>query len=261
MAVISVPPIVPLSTYWSHKRIASEIRMTLNELDNERLWDLTLRHHINRALAQIVELLSISNDPFYGEVWDCVLDADPTIRTGLPYTITLGTYIGRLWRIRELYLQWYGNCAEVSIQKMAGLTTDLNTQWFKSVAYVQQGNQLLVHVGKQLVSPSPDFDSGVALPAEYPVTSSSLFKLYVYRNPEQDDYSTNPSTGFDKLIDLPDRHINVLVNLCNKMVLEQLGKQVPVDVEAAIQQLLQGVNNAPTADAAFQQQRAQTSQL
>lgn len=249
MPVTLVPAIVPLST-WTHQRVASEIRTTFSELDNERVWDLTLRHHINRALSQIVELLQVSNDPFYGEVWDCVLDTDPTTRTGLAYTISLNAYIRRLWRVRELYLQWYGNCAHVTVQKMAGLTTDLNTEWFKSVAWVQQGNQILVHVGKLLVPPSPDFDGGVALPNEYPITTSSLFKLFVYRNPEQDDY-TDGAGGWAKYVDLPDRHINLLLMLSSKMMLEQLGKQVPVDVETTIQQLMQGVNNAPVQEQQF----------
>ena len=76
MPVILVPPITPLSQHWTHERVISEIRTTFNELDNERIWDLTLRHHVNRALSQLVELLNISNDPFYGEVWDCVLDTN-----------------------------------------------------------------------------------------------------------------------------------------------------------------------------------------
>jgi hypothetical protein len=260
MAVILVPPIVPLSQHWTHERVVSEVRTTFNELDNERVWDLTLRHHVNRALSQLVELLNISNDPFYGEVWDCNLDTDPATRTGLPYTISLAQYIGRLWKIRELYLQWYGNCAHVTVQKIAGLTTDLNTQWFKSVAWVQQGNQLLVHVGKLLVPPSQEFDSGIASPQEYPVTATSLFKLYVYRNPQLDDYSNSPTTGFQKFVDLPDRHVNLLVMLAGKMLLEQLGKQVPVEVEATIQQLSGGINNAVPQEQQFNTLKASTPQ-
>lgn len=256
MPVIAVPPIVPLSQAWTHQRVASEIRTTFNELDNERVWDLTLRHHINRALSQLVELLGISNDPFYGEVWDCNLDTDPAVREGLPYTITLGAYIDRLWKIRELYLQWYGNCAHVSIQKIAGLTTDLNTEWDKSVAWVQQGNQLLLHVGKLLVPPSPDFDGGIASPREYPITSGSLFKLFVYRNPELDDY-TSGAGGFTKFVDLPNRHMNLLVMLSGKMLLEQMNKNVPIEVEQTIQQLSQGVNNAPVQEQQFNLSRPQ----
>jgi len=252
MPVIAVPPIIPLSQAWTHRRVVSEIRTTFNELDNERVWDLTLRHHVNRALSQLVELLGISNDPFYGEVWDCNLDQDPTTRTGLPSTITLGAYIDRLWKIRELHLQWYGNCAHVNIPKIASISADLNTQWDKSVCWVQQGNQLLVHVGKLLVPPSPDFDpGGLASPSEYPVNDTSLFKLYVYRNPELDDYTNNPTTGFEKFVDLPNRHINLLVMLAGKMLLEQMNKQVPIEAEQIIQQLSQGVNNAPVQEQQF----------
>lgn len=249
MAVTSVPAIAPLSLSWTHKRVVSQIRILTNELDNERVQDISIRHHINTALSNIVELLNLSNDPFYGESWNCALDNDPSVRNGFPSTISLSAYIGRLWKINELFLQYYGNCAQVSLQKMHGIVTDLNTQWDKSVAWCQQGNQILVHVGKLIVDTNLDFESGgLALPSEYPITNTSEFRLYVFRNPQLDDYT---DTGLNRLIDLPDRHMRLLQLIVQKMVLEEVNKNVGIDIESAIVQLQREINNAPQTEAQF----------
>lgn len=239
MPVVAVPALIPLSQHWTHQRVCSEVRTGLNELDNERVWDLTLRHHVNLALSSVVELLNKSNAPLYGEVWDCRLDFAPAVRTGLPNEITLAAYIGRLWKVKSLYVQWYGNCVEVPLEKLTGLTTDLNTQWEKSIAWCHQGTRLLVHVGRKLVPPTPEFDAGgLALPDEYPITTTTAFRLYVHRNPALDDYSEG-AEGWTRFIDCPDRHVRLVTVLAQKMVLEQLGKDIPVTIEQTIGQLTQ----------------------
>ena len=83
MAIVTLPSIVPLSSSMRIMDIVGHIRALLNELDAQRIQDMSIRTHIRVATSHLAELLSVAKSPEYGITWKLSLEGSPTPPTHL----------------------------------------------------------------------------------------------------------------------------------------------------------------------------------
>jgi hypothetical protein len=243
-----------LSVIWTHERLVSEVRTATNELDNERVQDSNIRNHINVCLSNIAELLNLAKNPIYGISWQATPDytgvgfppagkppipfIDLTIPCSLevnnqPWTTTLPTTsqftpYSLLWEINRLgygYQDPLGNsysmhnCQKLSQEEIMHLNTGSNMQATQHISWNHHGGSIYLWIGQEVIAPNE-------------------FWIFGYRNPIMDDlkdYAT--SVTWRKPIDLSDRYIRLLLLMSQKMVLEQVNKQIDPAMEQNIQSM------------------------
>lgn len=261
-----------LSTIWTHQRLVSEVRTVTNELDNERLQDSNIRNHINVCLSSIAELLNLAKNPIYGISWQATLDFDgsgspPSGQPPIPYidltvpvalqvngqawTVTLPTTAvftpySLLWEVNRLGFVHVGtsamhNCQKLSQEEIMHLSTRSNMQATQHISWNQHGGNIYLWIGQEVTTPTE-------------------FWLFGYRNPILDDLKDAAvSTTWAKPVDLSDRYVRLLLLMAQKMVLEQVNKQVDPAIEQNIQSLTAQITSQIVQETQFAEaQRVKT---
>lgn len=236
MPIVSLNTPTALSSAWTPARLIHYIRSLVHELDNERIQDADIRTHLNDAVSYVVEALSLALSPHYGIQWGAKIDAAQT--TGSPTSISLVTVAGglvpiqHLARVIRLTCENYGECTEMMLEEIITLSTDLNTKFQQSVCWVWHGEEILVYVG-------PRLRTGI--------TETSSFTVWGYRQPVMDDLlPPTQSQTLHTQIDVPNRVVPLVRALGQKACLEQLGKAIPVEVTALINQMLGNTSKQST---------------
>ena len=274
MPVVAIPPIVPLSSYWTPQTVIGEVSVLVDELDNERIQNANLRTHCNLAITHIVELLNMAQEPWYDVIWEIALEATthfngcpwvnlatpviptaitpdtgqrlpqltPSITTGAVVPSNLIRKVDRISAARSAAQVsagtanvWTGNLRKLDMRELTEqMNKQYNTQYRQSICWSQSGNGIFVLQGAQITT------AGTA-PADY--TTPGTLILYGQRKPALDNLAGEnvAGTGFTQLIDLPDQHMRLLVLMVQKMALEQLSKQVPPDLDGQVAQLSQQI--------------------
>lgn len=253
-----------LSVVWTHERLVSEIRVATNELDNERIQDSNIRNHINVCISNIAELLNLAKNPLYGISWEATPDYNgvglpPAGRPPIPYidlsipvalevngqpwtttlpnTAVFSPY-SLLWEINRVGFVNQGsiilnNCQKLSQEEIMHLSTRTNLQATQHISWNQHGNMLYLWIGQE-------------------VTPPSQFWIFGYRNPILDDlkdYAT--SVTWRKPVDLSDRYVRLLLLMAQKMVLEQVNKQIDPALEQNIQSMTSQITSQIVQETQF----------
>lgn len=74
MPITVIPSLTPLSTSWLTRDLVSHVRALVNELDNQRLQNQTIRANIKSATSHVAQLLATHKHPEYGIAWRFVLE-------------------------------------------------------------------------------------------------------------------------------------------------------------------------------------------
>lgn len=243
-----------LSVIWTHERLVSEVRTATNELDNERVQDSNIRNHINICLSNIAELLNLAKNPIYGISWQATPDGnvplphiDLTIpaslevngqpwTTNLPTTATFTPY-SLLWEVNRLgFINTGGvmnNCQKLSQEEIMHLSGRANMQATQHVSWNHHGGNIYLWIGQE-----------VPTPTEY--------WIFGYRNPILDDLKdAATSITWRKPVDLADRYVRLLLLMAQKMVLEQVNKQVDPALEQNIQSMTAQITNQIVQETQF----------
>ena len=282
MPVVEARAITPLSSMWTVARLIAEIRTLTNELDNARIQDTTIRNHLNSALTNIADLLNSAEKPDYGVVWRANLEA-AAHPTGLAW-IDLSTPVSvvatnawergfnqnsfvassnmipssHLWGLSYVTAKaaasgqndptkvWKGNCQSVSISEVATLDTGLNDQYRQSICYHHHGHDVLFHFGSQITSAPNMAPDNTNTYYERPKD----FNIWGYRQPLLDNLEPESSatSSWKKYVDLPDKHMRLLLLFGQKMVLEQLKKEVDSGIEQQISTIIQQIQGTVQTD-------------
>lgn len=238
-----------LSAGMTIQDLVSQVRTETNQLDNTRIQDKQIRQYINIALSNVAEMLTASNDPFYGIQWTGTLDDDPDSPTALPNWIDLTTAVGGevpqriLRKVNKLNCAGYGNCAKLELPEIDTVAQGTNTQWNQSIAWCHHGGLLYVFVGSEILS-------------ALSIDQTTVFRLYGVRQPQLDDLLF-PSTSatYTQPVDCPDRHMRLLALLVERSVIGALGQDIPIHLDNAIAGLTRNMNTTNQEEAAGAVQR------
>lgn len=260
--------LVPLSSGWTHKRIVTYVRLLTNNLDSKVVDNELLRMFVNASVTQIAEMMSISNSNEYGVLWEAEREASKvaqldwidlstavaqtgaTADTGertyaTPDGVLAGTFvpmnildcIERVTAIKStaqsgVTTVWTGPCTKMSIQQLSGLATELNDQYRQSILWSYHGHRILLYIGSELDTEFTD------PPGEgFTYNMPERFAIWGRRLPMLDNLKAEDAVGssWSHLIDIPDKHIRLLVLLVQKQISEATKQQMD---QASIQELL-----------------------
>lgn len=282
MPIIQADPIVPLSGTWTHQAIVNEVRVLTSELDNERIQNVSLRHHTNQAISYLTDLLNTAQKPDYGIAWLSTLEST-THASGLNW-INLSTPVAvvpannwersfmqhnflanstqmipsnYLWGINNLTAKpatsgqnnpanvWKGNCQLLSISEIATLNTFYNDQYRQSICYRRHGRDIVLHIGSQITTGAtvPDFTYTYY---ERPLN----FVIWGYRHALLDNClpETATNSSWTQYVDVPDKHVRLLILLVQKMALESVKKGVDSGTEQIIANMISQIQQGTVAE-------------
>ena len=283
MPVIQADPIVPLSGAWTHQSLVNEVRMLTSELDNERIQNISLRRHINQAISYLTDLLNTAQKPDYGITWLATLDNTnhpsglPWINLSTPVTVTatnawertymqhafLGTATqmipsNHIWGINNFTAKpaltgqnnnanvWKGNCQLLSIAEIATLDTFYNDQYRQSICYRRHGRDIVMHIGSQITATANTAPNFTTTFYERPLN----FVIWGHRHALLDNClpETAATSSWLQYVDIPDRHIRLLMLLVQKMALESIQKGVDSATEQTISSLIAQIQQGVQVD-------------
>lgn len=269
----------PLSSFWTHKSIASEVMVLTNTIDNEKVQLENIRHHINSAIAYLANLLNLATSPWYG-VWFEFTAESSLHPSGLEYCDLAGDGIitanigNKLHAVKRVNIQpeadaasdaFVGNCARMDIAQLTQLITSQNLQYRHTIAWAHNGNEILLFTGKGIETPlHPERSTYAAF-----TTDKTHYVGWGYRKPLldnmvpesidegvpfNDEYRGLLSQNYYGYIDLPDEYVSLLIKMVQKNVLEQLREQIPAQLEGEINQglatITQNITNELQLEAA-----------
>jgi len=264
-----------LSQYWTHERVLSTATHLAGVTDNEIVQHDTIRHYINLSVSQIAEMLRVANSPFYGIVLTANFDRpNGTDRDAYPnglYRITLAdntnlssateNWYRRMSTIDRVTIRctavtatnpsavYRQNAVRKDISELGNLVSNENTQSRYSIYWSHVGAHIHFLIG-QGIGVEDTLDSDVdaadndlnttnyayALDDLGP-TDGNIF-LWGQRKPILDDITLSPedvNSGYKSNVDLPDEHIDLLVKMVQKKLLEHRREAVPQALEQEIQ--------------------------
>jgi len=247
MPITSMSTITPLSKQWTHKNIVSEAMVLTGTLDNETVQLDNIRNHLNASLSYIANLLNLAERPWYG-IWmkgtietaihalgvDS-LDLSTAIDTVIPanYLASIKR-VGFMGSTKDGYV---GNAAKWDMAVLLEQASNLNDQMRHTLAWTWNGSDILIYAGNEITSlrtPSPDTIS-------YTIVGQNI-TIAGYRKPLLDNLiAPNQQTGspignYESMIDLPDEHVELLLNLIMKKIYTQRRERAPESLEQDINQ-------------------------
>jgi hypothetical protein len=110
----------------------------------------------------------------------------------------------------------------------------------QSGAWCVFGNVIYIYIGSELLSYFIDLTDDTKTETEQ---RNPLFEIFGIRHPLSDNMlpTNNRDSGYWQTIDIPDMYIRLLVLLTQKSCLEQLKREVDVNLEQVINQTSQGL--------------------
>jgi len=238
------------------------VRASLNEQDNQRLQDLTIRMYLDSSKVEIAEKLMAANDPHY--LYSFFASADSfTVNdlSGNPVEVynvyndsrEVNALDGRvnIWSIsldeallderipadyihsiRTLNLIGYGNCAYVTAERFFTISADQSFLPRESVFWTYYADKILICQGIHAV----DVTDIANLAIE---RQQAVYEVLSYRFPEKDDFLLpGLSNRYHASIDVPQKLYRTLIMLTQKLCLESLGKTLVPEAESLLSEAL-----------------------
>jgi hypothetical protein len=300
MPIINTSNLAPLGRAWTYEAIASEALVLTNQLDNENVQLYNVRAHINLAISNIVEMLNAANSPWY-QIWLTALfehnDTNPMHSTGLHYidlsdtsvlSVNTDPYISKfnpssdIDQILRMNISknkavwtaikdnsftgisfWSGNLTKKDISELTELQTDKNVQYKQSICWTHSGSDILIFVGKDILTVPMLINRGIDFDAEkgnYAYTTTldgeidQAITIVATRHCALDDLlPPDTSVTYRTRIDMPDKYVDLLVKKVQKLILTQLREQVPAQLEQEITQQQMGIMQQISAELQFEQ--------
>lgn len=275
---------VSLGRTWTYESAASRVAILTQVNDNENVQWLNIRNHINVAISTVVERLELSQQPWYRISLPAQLEPQLHM-TGL-YYIDLSKLIQPQPSNEQFYVPikflsdiirltipviteagvlqsnfFSGNCTKKDITELNQLQSSYNTQWMSSVAWAHNGNEILIFIGDQIATglrPTPNPNVIPSYTLNEPEDKGS-FIITAERQPMLDDLKPPdglaPSLTYRTLIDIPDKYINLVIQIAQKSTLEQLEKTVPQALENQIAQQFGAYSQQVSQDLTIAQAR------
>jgi len=254
----SLRGIRPLSNFWTYFRVSSEAKILTNTNDNEEVSDDNVRYHVNSCISYIADLLLLASSPWYGTVMKASIETS-LHDTGLPYIDLTGAASGNpsfidvsraLHKIERVSVpkvaggastQFKGNCVKWDLTKLTQQANNMNNQHSQTIAWEHYGDKIYLFIGQDINSPASS--SGV-------YTLPDNFTIFSYRQPLLDDllppvtsdtYIQRTSTemvnaNVSEYVDLPDRYIKLLIDMVQALILQQLQRPIPNQLEQSVNQ-------------------------
>lgn len=281
MAIITATPVVPLSSFWTHESLLTQVRSLVNEYDSAAVNNYTIRQFINIAISQVAQLLRNSSAGHYTLTFVGTPDglqnglayidlaaplAQPTAVAGdgqrvftAPQAVTSTDFIPSLMIAEidhvvatrstaqaNLNIQGirYGNMTKVPYHHMANLVNGMNTQYRQSMLWSWRENKIYLYFGYELgpVNASPAGTYIYTTPEDVTL-SVKRFPLLDNMQPPQAATST-----YRTAIDVPDSHARLVMLMVQKMCLESIGKAMDPTAVNEIAMLAQKVTDNLTQD-------------
>jgi len=251
MPITSMSAITPLSRYWTHEAICSEAMVITDTLDNENVQLSNVRAHMNVGISYIAELMNLAAMPVF-HIW-MQGSFEPQIHaTGLEYidltridnTLVPPISIPPIQIIDDISrinlkpstttppnTDFCSNVTKWDISELTNQQWGLNVQQRQTIAWAQIGSDLIFYVGNDITSLNLA-RSGSA----YDITSQPIV-IVGRRQPLLDDLlAENVSLTYRTNVDLPDKYIKLLIQMVQKMILEQLNMKPAAQLEQEINQ-------------------------
>lgn len=263
--------VTPLSNSWTHQEVASEAMVLTNTIDNENIQLSNVRTHIKSAISYLANLLNMAASPFYGINMTAEIEstAHPS---GLPF-INLATPLGTVIPVGIINEVKRVNSTKISLSNNAAYSGNFtgwdvsmltqqnnffNLQHRDTVAWTHHGNDLLLFAGSNIqtpISPAGSECPYSLLPADVRIV------LMCFRQPILDDMlpTNNANSIYFNNVDLPDRYIHLLLQMVQKMILQQINVTPPAQLEQDINQGLMQINSNLNQDLQFE--RAEREKL
>lgn len=264
MPITQIATFTPLSQGWTHQQVVSEAMVLTNTIDNEKIQLDNIRNHMNSSISYIAHLLNISHSPWYGIYMIGTLETTlhPTGLEWIDLSVVLNqTVPSQVWsQIKRLSViatnpadpattDWIGNGTKLDLSQLAQLQSRQNIQWRHSVAWSHHGSEIIVLVG-QGITTAARTQSG----SPYDMTDQTI-GLWGWRKPMLDAL-TSPNVltnnNYYGNVDLPDEHIELLIKMVQKKILEQLREQVPAQLDQEINQGLLTITQNLQAELQFE---------
>ena len=262
------PPAItinPLSRFWTHERVASEVMVLTNVLNSQYVQLENIRYHINMQIGYLAELLNLANHPFYSLYLGAILERISAHSTGLDWvnidTPQIHINSDPMWcspiqmidNIKRISIYpipggrttWKGNCTKRDISVLTQQMNNMNDQERFTVSWAHEGNGIFILAGSEIntqLRPSNNYYS----------IKDTITNIHIFANRRPlldsmvppniaatlgNNYSTMDEFGGVSMyafVDLPDQYISLLVKLVQKNVLEQLNAQIPPQMEQEI---------------------------
>lgn len=165
-------------------------------------------------------------------------------------TIANPDAVNYIHKVKSVSLSGYGPLQAVSYEEYQSVLNGNNEFYKKSIIFCHQGRYVYIYNGSETVL----FSSGA--PATI-ITDNTIistnreslkFDVMAYRTPLLDDLLpivdgvqwVTGSTTFAMGIDVPDRHVRILLLMVQKMCFEMLGKALDPNTDTLIEQ---GINS------------------
>lgn len=253
--ITSLDEIIKLSSFWTIRKIVSEVQILTNITNVDHVWISNIRTHLNSNLSYLWGKLNAANLPWY-EI--CLIGSlESTLHpSGLHYiklfNDTLADVNGLLFnpatmidKINEVSMvsngnanDWAGHVASRNKSDLAHLSNEQNDQWYQSIAYNHYGSYVLFLVGKHIAT------TAVPRAQSHWDISSQNIALWVTRRPILDNLLpyTDANSNIDSFIDLADPYVDLLIKLTVLKVLQQMEKQVPAEIENGVNAGIESIN-------------------
>lgn len=272
MPVITVNPIVPMSSVWTVRRVVNQIRMITGEPDSEKIQNSHIRNYINTAVAYLAEVLNEAEKPDYGVTWLCTQETTKHI-SGLdwidlthPLVVSANaayernfsqnkhTAAGEIIPFTFLdsidYLSCKAstvvgeqdtianvlqrNCRKFNLEEITTLSNGFNNQYRQDIGYCPYGRDILLFFGSEITAEAAVAPDNVSTFYERPYH----FVLWGKRRPLMDNLleESDSTSSFDEYVDVADEHIRLLIMLVQKSALEHVAKQIDNSTAQAIAQ-------------------------
>ena len=267
---IAINLLRPLSRAWTYYRVASEVMVLTNTVDNEEIELDNIRHHINLNISYIADLLSLASSPWYGVYLAADLEAPGTHPSGIDYIdlssggvgLDVSNFLHHIASINAPYNSagaatlYVGNCVGWDVGKLTQQAANMNLQHKDTIAWAHHGIDVMFFVGNNIAAGR---NTGIGTPY-YTVAPTNSLTIFAFRNPMLDDLCTplvDLATGdgistsqtfvqrtpgaatlppFTEYVDLPDRYMKLLVDMVQSMVLQQLQRPIPNNIEQSVNQ-------------------------
>lgn len=295
MPVTTVTPIVPCSQQWTNAEVASTVRALISELDNERIENAVIRRFINVAVSQVAELLMVASDPAYGVAWDATLEAGtigglsyinlssavnqnaPGANTGqrrytTPVDVTANYFIpsnvlSKVFRVTgtatvaqaAVPSVWVGNLAARDLAELTTLLANENTSYRQSMCWAHHGHNIYIYRGSEIDSVGTT--NPLVSPKQYNAPLS--YTIWGYRTPMLDNLLGEKATGstWNSLIDVPDKHMRLVILLAQKQCLESMSKQLDQPAAAELLNLTQTIKDGAVQEIQFEKAKRERQNI
>lgn len=265
MSVTRLDAFLPLSSVWTYEMLMSQVMSITGVRDSENVQTMEIRAYINQALTHIAEVMKVSGSPWYGAVWSAVTET-PSFLGEVEY-IDLSNDFRAMNNLERLIIhasmdiddppnRWRGAAARVDIKEIFALHSGRNRGYRQSICWAQHGSKIYLFIGDDIKKLTEDGTFNYHLSEWY-------MYLWGYRRPMLDSLKArnDPQQNFTDYIDLPDKYINSLILLTEKLVMKQLGELHPNQYVNEVEKVIAELKQTMSEEEQFEQREEEKKKV